>query len=100
MIDAGRGLAVIGHRGASMSATKLVFALCAASLAVGCGNDIDPGGGGGDDDGFTPDPPAIYVAKVKNILVGQPPTDVEIAAVTADPGALRGLIDGWMTLPE
>jgi hypothetical protein len=79
-----------------MSATKLAFALCAASLTVGCGNDIDPGG----NDVFTPDPPAVYVAKVKNILVGQPPTDVEIAAVTAEPGALRGLIDGWMALPE
>src|SRR5690242_4409799 len=49
---------------------------------------------------FTPDPPAVYVAKVKTILVGLPPTDAEIAAVTADPEALGGLIDGWMLLPQ
>src|SRR5262245_49648180 len=49
---------------------------------------------------FVPDPPAVYVAKVKNILVGMPPTDDEIAAVTADPNALGGLIDGWMQLPQ
>jgi hypothetical protein len=49
---------------------------------------------------FTPDPPAVYVAKVKNILVGLPPTSDEIAAVTADPEALGGLIDGWMQLPQ
>ena len=49
---------------------------------------------------FTPDSPAVYVAKVKNILVGLPPTDAEITAVTADPNALGGLIDGWMQLPQ
>src|SRR5258706_5312243 len=49
---------------------------------------------------FTPDSPTVYVAKVKNILVGLPPTDDEIAAVTADPQALGGLIDGWMLLPQ
>jgi hypothetical protein len=37
---------------------------------------------------------------VKNILVGLPPTDQELAAVTADPNALGGLVDGWMKLPE
>ena len=30
---------------------------------------------------FVADPPSVYVAKVKNILVGLPPTDAEIAAV-------------------
>jgi hypothetical protein len=44
-------------------------------------------------------PPAVYVAKVKNLLVGLPPTDAEIKAVTADPTQLKGLIDGWMQLP-
>src|SRR5262249_52258411 len=47
-----------------------------------------------------PDPPAVYVAKVKNILVGLPPTDDEIAQVTADPSKLGGLIDGWMQMTE
>ncbi len=45
-------------------------------------------------------PPAVYVAKVKNVLVGLPPTDEEVKAVVADPGALAGLIDGWMKLPQ
>ena len=49
---------------------------------------------------FVPDPPAVYVAKVKNILVGLPPTDAEVAAVVADPTALSGLIDTWMALPQ
>lgn len=48
---------------------------------------------------FKADSPAVYVAKVKNLLVGLPPTDDEIASVTKDPGALGGLIDGWMALP-
>ena len=54
------------------------------------------------DAGFTfqPDPPTVYVAKVKNILVGLPPTDDEMAKVTADPSALGSLVDGWMAMPE
>ena len=49
---------------------------------------------------FEADPASVYVAKVKNILVGLPPTDAELTAVVADPGALAGLIDGWMKLPQ
>jgi hypothetical protein len=45
-------------------------------------------------------PPTVYVAKVKNILVGLPPTDEEIKAVEADPAKLASLIDGWMKLPQ
>jgi hypothetical protein len=37
---------------------------------------------------------------VKNLLVGLPPTDDEVAAVAADPGALKALIAGWMQQPE
>ncbi len=44
--------------------------------------------------------PSTYVAKVKNILVGLPPTDDEIKAVQTDPTKLAGLIDGWMALPQ
>lgn len=43
---------------------------------------------------------AAAVRKVKDLLVGLPPTDSEIAAVSADAGALPGLIDGWMKLPQ
>ena len=49
---------------------------------------------------FDPDSPYVYVAKVKNILVGLPPTDAEVRAVVADPTAFPGLIDGWMQLPQ
>ena len=45
-------------------------------------------------------PPSVYVAKVKNILVGLPPTDAEVKAVEADPTKLASLIDGWMKLPQ
>ena len=44
--------------------------------------------------------PAVYVAKVKNLLVGLPATDDELAQVNGDPGALAGLIAGWQKLPE
>jgi hypothetical protein len=43
--------------------------------------------------------PATYVAKVKNVLVGLPPTDDEVKAVAADPSQLRTLIVSWMKLP-
>ncbi|MBV9947684.1 MAG: hypothetical protein JOZ69_12595 [Myxococcales bacterium] len=49
---------------------------------------------------FEADPPAVYVAKVKNILVGLPPTDDEVKAVEADPSQLKGLIDAWIALPQ
>ncbi len=64
-------------------------------------------GGGGDDGGgtgggmpvlpFQADTPAVYVAKVKNILLGLPPTDMEVQQVAADPTQpARSLIDGRM----
>jgi hypothetical protein len=49
---------------------------------------------------FEQDSPAVYVAKVKNLLVGLPPTDAEVTAVTSDPAQLKTLIDGWMMLPQ
>ena len=49
---------------------------------------------------FEPVGPEVYVAKVKQLLVGLPPTDQEVQAVKADPNALRGLIDQWMAMPE
>ena len=38
---------------------------------------------------FQADPATVYVAKVKNILVGLPPTDAEIQAVAGRPDAAR-----------
>ena len=49
---------------------------------------------------FQADPPATYVAKVKNILVGLAPTDAEVQQVQADSTQLKALIQGWMQLPE
>jgi hypothetical protein len=52
---------------------------------------------------YAPDSPYTYVAKVKNILVGLPPTDSEIQSVVNDPtakttaNALKALIQTWMT---
>ncbi len=73
-----------------------------ALVAVGCGSASEkPGGGGGGSsfDGGSPDVPApppfqadqpyTYVAKVKNLLVGLPPTDDEIQQVVADPTRSR-----------
>jgi len=53
-------------------------------------------------------PPGLYepvsvgssVGKVKNLLIGLPPTDAEIQAVSVDPRALRGLVSQWVATPE
>jgi hypothetical protein len=84
---------------------RRLFCICLVA-ALGCTGKA-PNDQGDDDDvedpeeeiPFEPDRPAVYVAKVKNLLVGLPPTDAEVAAVVADPNALAGLIDGWMQLP-
>ena len=73
-----------------------VALVVAVTAVLGCGTDT----AADHDDGFVADPPSVYVAKVKNILVGLPPSDAEVAQVAADPKALGGLIDGWMKLPE
>jgi hypothetical protein len=49
---------------------------------------------------FQADPANVYVAKVKDILVGLPPSDAELKAVQADPTQLGALVDQWMALPE
>lgn len=51
-------------------------------------------------DDAQPVPPRVAVAKVKALLVGLPPSDQEVQAVTDDPAALEGLIQQWMTLPQ
>ncbi len=48
---------------------------------------------------FQPVTPNVYVAKVKNMLVGLAPTDAEVQSVEADPSQLGVLVDGWTKLP-
>jgi hypothetical protein len=97
----------------------LRVSLCALALIAGaCGStkSADSNGGAGTGGGaagapatggaggaggapFVAAPPASYVAKVKNVLVGLPPTDDEIKAVAADPTQMRTLVAAWMKLP-
>ena len=73
-----------------------------------------PGGGASGTDMTTPDPTAgaapeipfeavparVYVSKVKNLMLGLPATEEEIAAVDKDPAALRDMVDAWFVKPE
>jgi hypothetical protein len=75
--------------------------------AAGMGAPATGAGGAGGADTDLPPPvlfeavgPESYTAKVKNLLTGLAPTAAELTAVTADPKALRGLIDQWMALPQ
>jgi hypothetical protein len=92
------------------------LALLVASSACSGGGKAKPEGGapppadagarvdgGGAETGplaFQADPPTVYLAKVKNLLVGLPPTAEEVAAVAGDPTQLEPLITGWMQLPQ
>lgn len=66
--------------------------------------DGDVRDGGGDaaelENPFEPVEPRTYLAKVKNLLTGLPPSAEELDAVTKDPSALAGLIDGWLATPQ
>src|SRR5262249_32677043 len=74
-----------------------------ANTGSGSGSGATSSGSGGSaPDNFQPNAPAEYVAKVKNILVGEAPTAMEIQAVEQDPAppaALRSLIGTWMQDP-
>jgi len=75
----------------------------ALALLAGCSGEVTNGGGdgsGSNDIPFEPVSPQVYVPKVKNLMTGLAATDAEVAAVVADPKALRDLIDQWMALPE
>jgi hypothetical protein len=58
-----------------------------------------PGDGAAGGEPFVAAAPAAYVAKVKDVLVGLPPTDDEVKAVTSDPTQMKALVAGWMKLP-
>ncbi len=79
------------------------IASAVAVLLAACSGEIGPNtGGDGSGSGipFEPVAPSAYVPKVKNLLTGLAATDAEVAAVVADPNALKGLIDQWMQAPE
>jgi hypothetical protein len=49
---------------------------------------------------YEPLAPAVYAAKVKDVLTGLQLTEDELGQVTADAKNLRKLIDAWMGLPQ
>jgi hypothetical protein len=49
---------------------------------------------------FEPVQARVYVPKVKNLLLGLPATEEEIAAVEQDPTALKDMVDAWFVRPE
>jgi hypothetical protein len=77
----------------------VAFAAAVGTTCSGSSSKSSPASDGAVPLPFQADSPVTYVAKVKNLLVGLPPTSDEVAAVEADPTALTGLIDGWMQLP-
>ena len=104
--------------GPGLAALTLAAGACTARIGPATGGGVGPGGGagvgdpgsGGDSTGvgagtggagvpFEALPVASYVTKVKTVLTGLAPTQVEIDAVAASPGALGPLVDGWMALP-
>jgi hypothetical protein len=87
----------------------VVSVLLSGAIALGCKGKLDVGTPGGLDGGatdgtsgipFEPVPARIYVAKVKNLMLGLPPAEEEISAVEQDPAALRALVDAWFVRPE
>ena len=101
-----------------MSKLKAAFVLSALLGTLACsgkhtaspfgaGGAGGPGAGGAAGEGgasgplpFHPVAPSSYVAKVKNLLLGLPPTAAEVEQVEADPAALRALIAAWMQQPQ
>ncbi|HTQ48389.1 MAG TPA: hypothetical protein VMI75_36785 [Polyangiaceae bacterium] len=88
-------------------ATVLVAAAVVGAAACSASHSSNATGGPSADGGtdaapmpFQADSPQVYVAKVKNLLVGQPPTDAEVKAVESDPTQLASLIQQWQQQPE
>jgi hypothetical protein len=89
-------------------AATLAASALAGVVACHSGDAGSSQGTPGDDGGlpgeagvpFQAETPYVYVAKVKDVLVGLPPTDAEVQAVQNDPTQLAGLIDQWMQLPQ
>ena len=70
-----------------------------AGSGGGGGATVGSADGGTDAMPFVAASPASYVAKVKNVLLGLPPTDQEVMAVAADPTQMKTLVAGWVKQP-
>jgi hypothetical protein len=89
-------------------ATALAAVRCDSSSPIDSSGTPDagtPDGGSGNGGSapivpFEPVAPASYVAKVKNLLTGLPPTAEEVQKVVVNPEALGDLIDQWIETPE
>src|SRR5262245_38995365 len=89
-----------------------VTAGCHGSISGQGGGSGASSGGGGDQGGgtggtggtitpFETISTRAAVGKVKNLLTGMPPTDQDVATVTANGvTGLQSLIDAWTTAPE
>src|SRR3954471_1689520 len=79
---------------------SFIAALAAASLLT-CTGKLDVSLPGPVIEGtIEPVTVAASLSKVKGLLTGLPPTDAEVAAVTSDPKALRGLVQQWIATPQ
>src|SRR5258708_2767842 len=78
---------------------RLVAAVVLSALACSSKSTRGPDGSAGAMR-FEAALPRVYVAKVKNLLVGLAPTGDEVKSVEADPAALGTLVDVWMKRPE
>jgi hypothetical protein len=82
------------------NARSLVLAFAIGLGANACSSSSNGGAGTSDASlPFTAALPATYVSKVKNLLVGLPPTDDEVTSVAADPTKMKGLVQNWMAMP-
>jgi hypothetical protein len=74
--------------------------LGAAGADAAGGAGASGGAGGTAAIAFQPVSPYVYVAKIKNLLLGLPASDAEVNAVAADPAQLKVLIAAWMQQPQ
>ncbi len=98
----GRGELLSTSRQASLGRFALIATLVLGALACSSKSPAlaQPSAGDAGPPPFQGEPPGVYVAKVKNVLVGLAPTDDEIQSVEADPTRLGALVDGWLQLPQ
>lgn len=78
--------------------TRVITPVPAGEVPVDPGTVSDPTGN--PSASFEVTSPTSYVAKVKNLLTGLPPTDAEIQAVVENPQALTAQVDRWIETPE